>query len=537
MGRPRRRLAGEGGFALGTVIIGVFTIVILTVLVSRLALNQTSKADFGKREDTVLAGTEAMLERYAAKMTIDPSYYMSYVDEAEAPRVCSDSTSSGYLNVVQPGNPWIESCETWDYQETTDYYHHPLLEAGTGATSDDIGVLLHVTPPAQAGALEVTVVGRQGGRPSTRAVTVEIRAESLSEFAWLLEKDLRFGDGANSIGKVYSGGNIGYLPGAKAYGNVYAEGLIGYRDDYTWYWYYPPTWMDGAEGWDSTGNHNAAGEYITDVYPDPIDFDRFWDDLDLLEHAACEGGGICLDPAENHSIPSGANAYLIQTVQVGGETRLRVSYSTTAPSGSGCLTSEERWWVNSQNANWHYLDTFALPPNGALWANEHVVLGQNSSDTFELAGQLTIYAGNSSARRNVIIASDIRYHDDLDGGDVLGLVASDEIRVNPNAVGSDRDLFVYAAMLAQNGSVATARSCGDDGSPLTPSHSEFASFGSFASVETGDMAQSFETRNYDFDVRLDRIRPPFFPLLREEWTYTNWREITNPCWATTAGCS
>jgi len=535
MGRNRLRVRDEGGFALGTVIIGVFTIVILTVLLQRLALNQTSQADFGKREDTVLAGTEAMLERYSAKMTIDPSYYLSYVDEAEAPRVCSDTTSSGYGSVVDPGNAWIEDCATWTYQETSDDYVHPLFGGDTATTGDDIGVLIHVTPPAEGGALEITVVGRQGGRPATRAVTVEIRAESLSEFAWLLEGDLRFGDGASSIGKVYSGGNIGYLSGAKAYGNVYAEGLIGYREGYTWY--YPPTWMDGAEGWDSTGNHNAAGEYITDVYPDPIDFDRFWDDLDLLEQAACHGGGICLDGDANHAIPSGVKAYLIQTVQEGGETRLRVSYSTAALGGGGCLSSEERWWVSSQTANWHFLDTYDLPANGALWADQHVVIGEDSSDTFELSGQLTIYAGDSSARRNVIIASDVRYADDLDGGDVLGLVASDEIRVNPNGVGSDRELFIYAAMLSQNGSIATARSCGEDGYPLTPSNSELTTFGSFAAVETGDMAQSFVSRDYNFDQRLDRIRPPFFPLLREEWTYTNWREITAPCWATAAGCS
>ncbi len=530
-----RRLRDEGGFALGTVIIGVFTIVILTVLLSRLAVNQTDRADLGKREDTVLAGTEAMLERYAAKMTIDPSYYLSYVDEAEAPRVCTDSTSSNYGAVVGPGNTWVEDCETWSYQETSDYYVHPLFGGGTATTADDVEVLLHVTPPAHGGALEVTVVGRQNVRPVTRAVTVEIRAESLSEFAWLLEDDLRFGDGANSIGKVYSGGNIGYLSGAKAYGNVYAEGLIGYRDGFTWY--YAPTWMDGAEGWDSTGDHNAAGEYITDVYPDPIDFDRFWDDLDLLQQAACGGGGICLDSSTDHSIPNGVNAYLIQTVQQGGETKLRISYSTSAPGGSGCLTSEERWWVNSQNANWHYLDTYDLPANGALWANQHVVIGEDSSDAFELSGQLSIYAGNSSARRNVIIASDIRYADGLDGTDVLGLVASDEIRVNPNAVGGDRELHIYAAMLSQNGSIATARSCGDDGSAQTPFHAELTTYGSFAAVETGDFAQSFQTRNYNFDERLDRIRPPFFPLLREEWTYTNWREITTPCWATAAGCS
>jgi len=535
--RRRRwwRFDGEAGFALGTVIIGVLTIVVLTILVHRLAVRQTSEADFGKREDTVLAGTEAMLERYAAKMSIDPSYYMIYVDEAEAPRLCTDGDSSGYGAVVQPGNAWIADCGTWDYEYTDEYYHHPLLGGASDEEWDDIGVLMHVTPPTQAGALEVTVAGRQGTKPNTRAVTVEIRAEAASEFAWLLEEDLRFGGGATTFGKVYSGGNVGYPAGGEAYGNVYAEGTIGFREGP--YWYYPPTWMDGAEGWDSTGNHNAAGEYITDVYPDPIDFDRFWDDLDLLEKAACEGGGICLDPAENPSIPSGVEAYLIETVQVAGETQLKVSYATSPPSHSPPGQTEEKWWVWSHDASWTYLDTYAIPVNGALWADEHVVVGLNDSSPFELSGRLTIYAGDSSARCNVIIGSDVLYADGLDGSDVLGLIASDEIWINPHAVGWwDRELNIYGALLSQNGTIATALHNGDAGQSMTPAHSVLNTYGSFAAVRTGDMSSSFETRNYNFDTRLERLCPPFFPLVSEEWTFSNWRETSIPCWATEEGC-
>jgi hypothetical protein len=62
-------------------------------------------------------------------------------------------------------------------------------------------------------------------------------------------------------------------------------------------------------------------------------------------------------------------------------------------------------------------------------------------------------------------------------------------------------------------------------------------FGSRAHTGTGDMAAHFSPRNYVFDPRLESLRPPLFPLMRDEWHYGNWREVRVPCWGQDEGCS
>ena len=527
----KRIYRSEEGVALAIVVMGILAIALMTFLVQKLASSQATQSDFYSSEETVLAAGEAMLERYAAKLSIDPLYYQRYVDEAEAPRRCADTSSASLGAVVSPGNVWITDCTVWTYEFTTTLYQHPLLAGGAGSF-DDVGVLMHVAPPVGSAPLEVEIVAKQAERPAARALQSQIGAEAISEFVRMVEGDLRYGAGARTFGKIYAGGNVGYRSGGEAHGNVYAEGNIGFWSGSTWYG--PPAWMNGSEGWDSTGSHNAAGEVVGDVYPDPIDFDSFWDDLDLVELAACEGGGICLDPARNPSIPAGTQAYLVETT--GDGSQLRISYATAAPSGASCLNTEELWTVRSHTASWSLLGVFDVPINGALWADQHVVVGRNSGTPFALKGALTVYAGDSSARRNVVVGSDVVYAGGLSADDIMGLAASDEVWINPNAVGGDAVFNLYGSVLNQNGQMKVAYDCGTSGSSLTPSGSTLNTFGSNASLGTGNMSCCFSTRNYNFDSRLDRLRPPLFPLLSDEWTYSNWREVPQPCWIRATGC-
>ena len=520
----------QDGVAMITVIMGILAIVLMTVMIQKLASNEISQSNYQAREDTVLAGTEAMLERYAAKLTIDPLYYQRWVDEGEAPRECTDTSSVGFGATVNPGNAWIVDCGSWDYVETTTFYEHPLLGGDPGKTADDVGVLIHVSPPTGTEPLELAVVGRQAEHINPRVVEAEVRPQAISEFARMVEGELRYGAGAETHGKIYAGTRLGYRTGSSAYADVFAGTFLG-----GWSVYGPPAFYNGAEGFDSTGGHNAGGLLITDIYPDPIDFDRFWDDLDLLQNAACLAG-ICLDPASLPAIPATVKAYLIETIEVGGVTKIDVSYSTSTPAGPSCQSSEERWWLNSQSAAWSYLGRFDIPNNGTLWGNQHIVIGRNSTSPFVLGGALTVYAGDSSSRKNIIIGSDVAYKTGLDGTDIIGIIASDEVWINPNAVGADKVWNLYGALLNQNGQMQTARDCGTTGSNLTPAGSRLFTYGSNASLGTGNMSCCFSPRSYDFDPRLEALRPPLFPLLSDKWTYTNWRESPTPCWALTGGC-
>ena len=109
------------------VMLAVGALVLIVALVFRNAEAEYHDAQMTRRSDTLVVAADAMLQRYAAKMTLDPLYYLHYVDQAEAPRHCTDATSTGYDRVVAPGGAWYPDCRTWDYHPAEAFFYHPLL--------------------------------------------------------------------------------------------------------------------------------------------------------------------------------------------------------------------------------------------------------------------------------------------------------------------------------------------------------------------------------------------------------------------------
>lgn len=526
----------EGGFALMAVIMGVGAIVVLVVLIFQSALREYSGSQYQRRDDTLVAGAEALLERYAAKLTIDPMYYRNRVDEAEMPRRCTDSRSASHSLVVEPGNAWFADCTTWSYEGGSEFFTHPLLEGQLESGADDIEALLAVTPPAGAATgVAVTIAVRQSEFSQARAISAEIRPEAISEFAFLVEESLRFGSGAVVTGKIYVGRDLDFATSpvrGVVHRNIFAERAIGRTSGYG-----TPVFADGARAYDGIGDFLD----IRSVYPEPLDFGSFWDDLDLIRQVACGGGGLCLSRSQNPALglAQTPTAWLLEPFMSGdlGRVKVSVAYSATTTS---CLTAEEWWWVNSHNATWSTVGTYDVPASGVIWVDGHAVIGRPGSAT-AIRSPMTIYAGSVGSPKNIVIATDIRYHLGRTGTTVLGLIASDEIYVNPASVGSDRYLEINAAILAQGGNFNVARDCGDTGATLLPTSggvplSTLDYWGSMAKRSTGDVAAHFGTRNYSFDSRLESLRPPLFPLMGDSWRYGGWQEVHLPCWATTTGC-
>ncbi|MBU1226622.1 MAG: hypothetical protein KJ698_05365 [Actinobacteria bacterium] len=516
----------EGGFALVAVILGIGAMVFIVALLFQQAASEYDSAQHQRREDSLVAGAEAMLERYASKLTIDPVYYQHWVDEAELPRRCTDGSSLHYYTVADPGTEWFSDCATWDYQDPAAYFAHPMLVGDEANTADDTVALLTVAPPTSSSDLRVTIVARNEVFNHSRAIEADIRPEAISEFAFMTMEDQNFGSGAHTYGKVYSGDDINYQSGGYAHRNIYAEDGIGVDSGYG-----PPTLVDGAKAYDG-----RPGGYpdIRAVFPEPINFDNFWDDLGLIHTVACERGGLCLSRSGNPGLglSSTPPAWLIEPQLSGSSMNLRVSISYSNSSTS-CLTSEEWWWVNSGTASWTYLGTYPLPANGIVWVDGHAVIGK-PGQTSTIRGAMTLYAGRNGSPKNIILASDIVYAGGTTGSDVLGLISSDWVIINPYAIGSDRVLNLSGAMLEQGGTMWVARSCGYDGNDVVSQGSGYPTlntFGSQARRQTGNMSAQFAVRNYTFDTRLERLRPPLFPLLGDSWSYGNWKEIRPPCWA------
>ena len=363
-----------------------------------------------------------------------------------------------------------------------------------------------------------------------------MQPESISEFAFLVDQDLRFGSGADIQGKIYVGGDLNFrqtpVQGV-VHRDAFAEGQIGNQSGYG-----PPVFASGSQGYAGSGSYPD----IRTVYDDPLDFTNFWDDVELLRSVACGAGGLCLSHSQNPSLGLSSNptAWLLQPTVAGSLSRIEVSAAYSNESYY-CVTSEEWWWLNSQSASWTTVGTFDVPDNGAVWVDGHAIMGL-PGDTLQVDESFTVLAGSVGSRKNIVIGSDIIYSSGTSGTTVLGLISSDEVWVNPSSVGPDNELTFNAAILAQGGSFQVPRSCGDSsGSILLPYSggvpiSVLNTNGSMAILHTGDVAAHFGTRNYGFDTRFETLRPPFFPLLGDSWSFAEWREQPLPCWALAGGC-
>ncbi len=523
--RRRKRARGEDGIALVTVVLGIMVIFAAVLVLAREATAQYRQARYNERDDVLLAHMEAVVDRYVSKLSVDPTYHLAWVDEFERARTCTDPLSAQTGTTRAAGESWLTDCGSWSYNDDptpADWIRHPLTVDG-----DDGEVLIEVRPRSDRGAVELIVSGQIRARRQFRTISVDISPPAVSAFQWLSEVDLRFSPSADVEGPVYSGNDVVFNgpPIGTARGDVYADNEI----------LAPPSFANDAIGFDSTGAH---GGLVTDVFPEPLVFDDLWDDIALLEQTACSRGGICLDEPN-------ATAYMIQPHVIGNSSRVAVWYSTVTTS-LGCLEPDEWWWINAEedgdgdgiaNTNqWTVLGTFDLPQNGVLWANAHVVLGNRNvgapSGEVVVGAPLTIAAGSVQDEAHVILNGDIDYRD-RSVGDVLGVVASGDIVINPNAVGTQipGQLNLTGAFLAQKGQLRVARSCGQWGSvpPLvvTP---QLNFEGSIATRDTGDFVLFFPTQDFSWDARFRDISPPLFPRVSSAYAFVDWRETPVPAW-------
>ncbi len=536
----------ERGIALLTVLSFLLVVGAIAVLLTRLAISQLNQSDFQEREDVTIAGTEAILERYAAKMTLDPLYYAHRVDEAERTRVCDADPSI----VRNPGEDWDDTCTSWSYIDPPDgpdadtdpdWWVHPLFDEDglPGVGDNDVGVLIEVTPPSNGNPIQVEVVGRLGDRVNTRSISAAIDTDALSEFVRVTQADLSYGSGANITGKIYSGDDLNFHSTAWVYDDIHAEDEIQNEPNYGT--------SAASQAYDGRGEHND----IRDVFPNPLDFDSFWDDLTLIRSAACGGGGLCFDDAD-------ARAWMLHFYEgPGGEARVHVWKSDYRPPSSSrgigtssrCISREEYWMIYPQTGRgsidfddiWDDYGDYAYPANGAIWTNDHTVIGNQNyafgqdvdgdglTDNL-VAGSATVYAGTTSARRNIIVNADIYVQNWPDSFHTLGLIGSDEFVLNPRSTGGDNLFTVTAALLAQNDKWRVARNCGTGGSNIVPPGSTLDVFGSLASRSTGSASGTYSPRNYNFDDRLSYLRPPLYPLLNDRWEYVDWEENPLPTW-------
>jgi hypothetical protein len=126
-------------------------------------------------------------------------------------------------------------------------------------------------------------------------------------------------------------------------------------------------------------------------------------------------------------------------------------------------------------------------------------------------GRVTI-----ATKGNVYVGGNISYA--TPGDDVLGLISANELII---AKYTPRDLTWRAASLAQSGQWRTYQG-NEDGA-----HDSMLYIGSQTTAD-GGYASMFRQREYQYDETLQRLRPPFYPILEGSWETFYWREVQPP---------
>ena len=172
-----------------------------------------------------------------------------------------------------------------------------------------------------------------------------------------------------------------------------------------------------------------------------------------------------------------------------------------------------------------------------IWANATVIVGNRGQSApfgeVVIGAPMTIVAGDAQNIADNIINADIDYND-ASVGDVLGIVSSGDIVINPNAVGHQVPglMNLKGAFLAQEGQLRVARSCGQWGSlPATLVPPELVVVGSIATRDIGDFVTFFPDREFHWDQRFRDIAPPLYPRVSTIFAFVDWKEIPVPAWA------
>jgi hypothetical protein len=486
--RLRRRRAGgpqSGSSLIATIALtGILALLVIASL--SYARSTTAQTAREGRGDIALEAADAGINRYISRLVEDPRYYDHWIDTAEDPRV----DPSGVVH--QPGTAWSAGVP-WTYQAGPSLTWADLQESrfGTAAYS------LRIQPPPPGSDLvtvqSTAVSGRNQPKPVIRSIQSQIQPTSIADFQMISNATIKYGTAATTTGKLYSARDINHQGVAKA--PVYAA-----------------HWACSSNNFDCPSSTTSASIYqagaydatttpsFRDKFPTPIDFSQFTRSRLDIKDAATAGGTAWNDPT--------ADAWMIQFTADG---RVRVWRVTNTPD------------VGRQIGTLRCPQVVNVPANGAMYFEQSVIVsdGSNKQDTCTptpgvgprpsvVNGRVTV-----ATKGNVYIGGNITYA--APGDDVLGLIAANELII---AKYTPDNLTWRAASLAQAGQWRTY-----EGNP--DGHDSMLYIGS-QTTANGGYASMFDTREYQYDMTLQHLRPPLYPVLEGSWTTFYWRQVQPP---------
>lgn len=399
-------------------------------------------------------------------------------------------------NAAQIRDFW-ENTSPYPYGVNTDY-EAEFFDPGSGAIGK---YRIHTVKPQNGSTIvEVTSTGWTYKNINvTRTVRVRFRRPSWSEYMFLANSDLRFGESATVNGKVHSNFGIRFDGLAN---NVVSSALSTYQD-----------LSHGGGGAEEFGVHThknptdplppSAVPSRPDVFvagrqfPVPnINFNGVLADLGFIKSEALAGRGIYFDNS-NCGASSNLGRHIILRADGTMTVRKVRNYNTStfAIQSEGCA------------------ENHAIPDGGAIFVENNAWVEGTINDK-----RVTIVAANlvGGPQADIYLGMNNLRYTNFDGRDVIGLIAQRNISIVQN---SQNLLTIDAALLAQNGFIKRSSCSVRDtitinGSIATNQPSGFACAG----------GGGYQNRIYNFDNNLLYYPPPYFPT-GTDYAIDLWEEI------------
>lgn len=481
---PRRPGGPQSGSSLiaAIALTGVLALLVLASL--SFARSSTTQTANEGRGDIATQVADAGINRYISRLVEDPRYYDHFVDLAEDPRI------DPYGVVHPPGSSWTPGT-TWTYAGPPKTWI-PMQDERFGRASYS----LRISPPPPGSDL-VTVqstgqVSQDSPKPVTRSIQSQIHPTSIADFQMISNATIKYGSAATTTGKLYSANDVNHQGVARA--PVYAQHFACSSNGFECSGSSTPSAVYQGGAYDSTTSPSFRDKFAT-----PIDFNHFTQSrLDIKDAAMASG---------YHWDQPDANAWLVQFLADG---RARVFKIKSTPD------------IGQQLGSIGCPQLVSVPANGAMYFEQSVIVsyGGTKADACNATGGARHSVVNGrvtiATKNNVYIGGNIAYA--ASGDDVLGLIAANELII---AKYTPRDLTWRAASLAQSGQWRTYQGT-EDGA-----HDSMLYVGSQTTAD-GGYASMFRRREYQYDETLQRLRPPFYPILEGSWETFYWREVLPP---------
>ena len=430
---------------------------------------------------------------------------------------------------------WHLAHDPHDFQDGTGHAG-PYTHIYSNKNGNQVGqFILDITPPVQ-GSTIVTVqsTGLITEDPKiSKILKVRMGIPSFTKFAAALNDNVRFGQGTDVYGAIYSNGGIHFDGTAH---NLILSALPSYKDpdhagnsEFGVHTHVNPPPATGvtntfiaAEAPPSPVMNRPDVFFVGRQFPVPaIDFTGITANLTQIKADASSSGV--------YFPPSGASGYHIVLKTNNTFDLYLVNSVMRAPNGCVSVLGQQNWGTWSIDTGGEtFVKTYNFPSNNLIFVEDNLWIDGQINNA-----KLTIAAGvfpfNNSNMASITVNNNLLYTN-FDGKDSLGLIAQGDFNVG--LVSADT-LTIDGALIAQNGRAGRdyyksgtnnqGRCSPYDTRSTLNLYGMLMSYGRYGFAYTD--GTGYTTRNITYDPNLLYGPPPSFPSAANTYQVISWEEI------------